>query len=171
MKLKGKLKDVSYNKTGKPRITLELERYLDVNQINDIEEEDLLNIKISNARKSRTLEQNNLLWAIINDIDKNVNGVATEEGRWQLYIQGIEEVGAEYEDIIIPSTSLDIFKEAFRSLKILEEKDNQIIVRCFVGSSKFDTKQMGDLIEYFIKSASEAGLTTIDYRAEYEALF
>lgn len=70
MKLKGRLKNINYSKEGKPQITLELERYLDVNSINDIEEEDLLNIKITNARKSRTLDQNNLLWAIISDIDK-----------------------------------------------------------------------------------------------------
>lgn len=171
MKLKGKLKDINYNKIGKPRITLELERYLDINEINDINEDDLLNIKISNARKSRTLEQNNLLWAIIGDIDKKINGLPSEESRWQLYIQGIEEVGAEYEDILIPSKSLNIFKSAFRAYKVLEKKDNQILLRCFVGSSKFDTKQMGDLIDYFIKMASEAGVTIIDYRAEYERLF
>lgn len=171
MKLKGKLKNINYTIEGKPQITFELERYLDVNKIQDINNEDLLNINVSNARKSRTLDQNNLLWAIISDIDKKINGIPSEASRWELYIQGIEEVGAEFEDIEIPSKSLRIFKSAFRAYKILDEKDDRILLRCFVGSSKFDTKQMGSLIDYFLRMASEAGVTIIDYRAEFERLF
>lgn len=171
MKLKGKLKNINYSMEGKPQITFELERYLDVNKISEISEEDLLNINVSNARKSRTLDQNNLLWAIISDIDKKVNGIPSEASRWDLYIQGIEEVGAEFEDIEIPSKSLRIFKGAFRAYKILDEKDDRILLRCFVGSSKFDTKQMGDLIDFFIKKASELGITIIGYRMEYMNLF
>lgn len=171
MKLKGRLKNINYSKEGKPQITLELERYLDVNSINDIEEEDLLNIKITNARKSRTLDQNNLLWAIISDIDKKINGIPSEESRWQIYVQGIEEVGAEYEDIVIPSKSFEMFKNAFRAYKILDQRGDQILMRCFIGSSKFDTKQMGELIDFFIKRASELGITILDYRMEYMNLF
>lgn len=171
MKLKGKLKNISYDKFGKPQITLEIERYLDVNQILDIKDEDLLNIKITNARKSRTLDQNNLLWSIIGDIDQKVNGIPSEVVRWELYIQGIEAVGAEFEDVIIPRKSLNIFKNAFRAYKILDEKYDKILIRCFVGSSKFDTKQMGELIDYFIRMAASLGVTIIDYRFEYERLF
>lgn len=171
MKLKGKLKNISYNKFGKPLITLELERYLDVNRINDLPEEELLNINLSNAKDSRTLRQNNLLWAIISDIDKKINGIPSEVTRWELYIQGIEEVGAEFEDVIIPRKSLKIFKGAFRAYKVLQEQGDKILLRCFIGSSKFDTKQMGDLIDYFIKKASELGITIVDYRLEYARLF
>lgn len=171
MKVKGRIKNLNYNIEGKPQVTFELERYLDINKIYEIKEEDLLNINISNAKKSRTLDQNNLLWAIISDIDKKVNGIPSEASRWDLYIQGIEEVGAEFEDIEIPSKSLRIFKGAFRAYKILDEKNDRILLRCFVGSSKFDTKQMGNLIDYFIRMASEAGVTIIDYRAEFERLF
>lgn len=171
MKLKGRLKNLNYSLDGKPQVTFEIERYLDVNKINEIGSEDLLNVNISNARKSRTLDQNNLLWAIISDIDKKINGIPSEVTRWELYVAGIEEAGVEYQDVLIPKKSLNIFTSAFRAYKILDEKDEQIILRCYVGSSKFDTKQMGDLIDYFIKKATEVGVTIVDYRAEFERLF
>lgn len=171
MKLKGRLKNLNYSLEGKPQVTFELERYLDINKIGEIKGDDLLNINISNVRKSRTLDQNNLLWAIISDIDKKVNGIPSEISRWDLYIQGIEEAGVEFEDVIIPKKSLKIFKQAFRSYKILDEKDDKILLRCFLGSSKFDTKQMTNLIDYFLKKASEVGVTIIDYTKEFERLF
>lgn len=171
MKVKGRIKNLNYNIEGKPQVTFELERYLDINKIYEIKEEDLLNINISNAKKSRTLEQNNLLWAIISDIDKKINGIPSEISRWDLYIQGIEEAGIEYEDVLIPKKSLKIFKQAFRAYKILDEKEDKILLRCFLGSSKFDTKQMTNLIDYFLKKASELGVTIVDYKQEYERLF
>lgn len=171
MKLKGRLKNLNYSLDGKPQVTFEIERYLDVNKINEIDSEDLLNVNISNARKSRTLDQNNLLWAIISDIDKKINGIPSEVTRWELYVAGIEEAGVEYQDVLISKKSLNIFTSAFRAYKILDEKDEQIILRCYVGSSKFDTKQMGDLIDYFIKKATEVGVTIVDYKAEFERLF
>lgn len=171
MKLKGRLKNLNYSLEGKPQATFELERYLDINRIGEIEEEDLLNLNISNARKSRTLDQNNLLWAIISDIDKKINGIPSEVTRWDLYVAGIEEAGVEFQDVQIPKRSLGIFTQAFRAYKILDEKDDQILLRCYVGSSKFDTKQMGNLIDYFIKKASEVGVTIVDYKAEFERLF
>ncbi|MGF0095029.1 hypothetical protein ACQRC6_01195 [Peptoniphilus sp. SGI.035] len=171
MKVKGRLKNLNYNIEGKPQVTFELERYLDINKIYEIKEEDLLNINISKAKKSRTLDQNNLLWAIISDIDRKINGIPSEIFRWDLYIQGIEEAGIEYEDVLIPQKSLKIFKQAFRAYKILGEKEDKILLRCFLGSSKFDTKQMTNLIDYFLKKASELGVTIVDYREEYERLF
>lgn len=171
MKLKGKLTNLNYSLEGKPQATFELERYLDINRIVELEGIDLLNLNISNARKSRTLDQNNLLWAIISDIDKKINGIPSELTRWDLYVAGIEEAGVEFQDIIIPKKSLNIFKKAFRAYKILDEKENEIILRCYIGSSQFDTKQMGDLIEYFIKKATDIGVTIVDYRAEFERLF
>lgn len=171
MKLKGKLTNLNYSLEGKPQATFELERYLDINRIAELEGIDLLNLNISNARKSRTLDQNNLLWAIISDIDKKINGIPSELTRWDLYVAGIEEAGVEYQDIQIPKKSLNIFKKVFRAYKILDEKDDEIILRCYVGSSQFDTKQMGDLIDYFIKKATDVGVTIVDYRAEFERLF
>lgn len=171
MKVKGRIKNLNYNIEGKPQVTFELERYLDINKIYEIKEDDLLNINISKAKKSRTLDQNNLLWAIISDIDKKINGIPSEISRWDLYIQGIEEAGVEFEDVLIPKKSLKIFKQAFRAYKILDEKEDKILLRCFLGSSKFDTKQMSNLIDYFLKKASELGVTTVDYKQEFERLF
>ena len=107
MKLKGKLTNLNYSLDGKPQATFELERYLDINKIGELNGIDLLNLSISNARKSRTLDQNNLLWAIISDIDKKINGIPSELTRWELYVAGIEEAGVEFQDIQIPKNSLN----------------------------------------------------------------
>ena len=171
MELRGEIKGISYNLEGKPLITFEIDRMADVNDIPTLQKDEKLKIKISKQGSNRTVYQNNLMWGIIAEIDRVENGIPTEEGRWDIYTLGIENMGIEYEDYLIPKAALKAIKKGFRATRVLENYGDDVLVRCFVGSSRFNKSQMADLIEYFISYASELGVTLSDYRDEYNNLF
>ena len=150
MELRGEVNSISYNMQGKPLITFEIDRMADVNNIATLQKDEKLKIKISKQGSNRTLYQNNLMWGIISEIDRVENGIPTEEGRWDIYTYGIEYMGIEYEDYLIPKAALKAIKKGFRATRVIEDMGEQLQVRCFVGSSRFNKSQMADLIEYFI---------------------
>ena len=171
MELRGEIKGISYNMQGKPLITFEIDRMADVNNISTLEKDEKLKIKITKQGSNRTVYQNNLMWGIIAEIDRAENGVPTEEGRWGIYTYGIEYMGIEYEDYLIPKAALKAIKKGFRATRVIEDMGEQLQVRCFVGSSRFNKSQMADLIEYFIRYAGELNIPLADYRSQYEELF
>lgn len=171
MDLRGTIQDISFSFTGEPLVTFKLNRTAATNEILDYDKEQPLKLKISKAGNSRTLRQNNLMWKIINDIDNGLNGYQTESGRWDIYTTGIEELGVEYEDYKIPAKSVEIFKKSFRKCRVIEEYGEEVILRCFTGSSKFNKKQMGELIDWFIRYAAELQIPIIDYRNEWNDLY
>ena len=171
MELRGEIKGISYNLAGKPLITFEIDRMADVNNILTLEKDEKLKIKISKQGSNRTVYQNNLMWGIIAEIDRAENGMPTEEGRWDIYTYGIEYMGIEYEDYLIPKAALKAIKKGFRATRVINDLGEQLQVRCFVGSSRFNKSQMGELIDYFIRYAGELNIPLVDYRNQYEELF
>ena len=115
MELRGEIKGISYNLAGKPLITLEIDRMADVNKIPTLEKDEKLKIKITKQGSNRTVYQNNLMWGIIAEIDRVENGIPTEEGRWDIYTYGIEYMGIEYEDYLIPKEALKAIKKGLIS--------------------------------------------------------
>lgn len=164
MELRGEIKGISYNLEGKPLITFEIDRMADVNNIPTLEKDEKLKIKITKQGSNRTVYQNNLMWGIIAEIDRTENGIPTEEGRWNIYTYGIEYMGIEYEDYLIPKEALKAIKKGFRATRVIEEYEDKYQVRCFVGSSRFNKTQMGELIDYFIRYAGELNIPLTDYR-------
>lgn len=171
MELRGIVKELAYNNAGKPIIKLEIDRLADVNNVRNLKIDERYKIRLNQQGNNRTLEQNNLLWGIIADIDKKQNGVGTETGRWDLYTYGIEQMGIEYDDYLIPANAIEIMRSGCRALRILEDLGDFLMVRCFTGSSKFNKAQMGELIDYYLRMASDLGIPLVDYREQYNELF
>lgn len=128
-------------------------------------------IKVLKDGQGRTLRQNNLMWKIISEIDKGMNGVESEDGRWEIYTLGIEMLGVEYQDFQITEKALDFFKKNFRRCRVIQENGDKMIIRCYTGSSKFNKQQMGELIDWFINYASKLRIPVMQYRDEWEMLF
>ena len=171
MDLRGNIQEITFSNIGEPILRIKLNRTARVNDVINYEENEPVKLKITKAGNSRTLEQNNLLWAIISDIDKGLNAIPTETGRWDIYTIGIEELGVEYEDYKLPRQSVDMVRKAFRKCRVIEEYGNDVVLRCFVGSSKFNKKQMGELIDWFIRYAGKMQIPIRDYIDDWKYLF
>ena len=160
----GKVQSIAYSMSGKPLITLELDRVRDVNEIHKLNTSDPCSIKIKD-HNGRSNQQNNYMWAIIADIDIAENEEPTEDGRWEIYTYGIEAAGVDYEDYLIPKGAVKIIKTSWRASRILAEYDDgTVVIRCFTGSSEFNKKEMGELIDWFLRYAAKHGIPIQDYR-------
>ena len=147
MKIKGKLKrcsqhsisfDIPYN--------VELELGKDYT------------LEIKPYKSSRSLEQNNLLWGIIQQISDETGNEPMD-----IYIDALEQANAKYEWIGALPEAEDSLKKVFRAVKpvgtFTSPKGVEMVTfKCWIGSSKFDTAEMTKLIDYLITVANELNI-------------
>lgn len=105
-------------------------------------------------KSKRSIEQNKLMWEIINRIAKETNN-----DEWEIYCLGLEKANCKSEYLMVLPAAYETIKKTFRAVKICEHREyngkDMLIVKAFVGSSKFDVNEMNELIEFFIRTASE----------------
>lgn len=140
--------------------------------LNDLKSGEDYFIEIKNVRKSRTLNQNALLWELIGQICEAENGNKAETE--DIYIQLIEESGASVDFLMtLPECEEDL-KKVFRVVKAVDKREykgkEMIIFKCFVGSSNFDTKQMSILIDKTIERAERDGLEIEYYKEQFQEI-
>lgn len=147
MKIQGKLKRCSHNV-----ITFELPYNVSLELGKDY------NIDIKPYKSSRSLEQNALLWGLIQQISDE-----TGNDPMDVYVSALENANAKFEWLYgLPETE-ERLKKVFRAVKpmgtCLSPKGKEMIAfKCWVGSSKFDTKEMTKLIDYVMRIASELNI-------------
>ena len=115
-------------------------------------------------KKDRSGQQNALLWALIHEIDKAMNGYTSKQGEEELYLQLIEEANIKPEFIMALPEVVDRFRKtsSFRVVQEVERREykgkEMVVLKCFPGSSKFTTDEMSDFIEATKRYASESGI-------------
>lgn len=125
-------------------------------------------VTIIKQRKGRTLAQNRYLWELLGQISVAENGNTSEDVN--IYCQLIEQCGAKCEYMLVPSEE-DVVKRlmrVYRAVKVLQARpyNGKVMwmVKCFYGSSKMDTKEMGMLIDKAIERAEADGIDTDPWR-------
>ena len=124
---------------------------------------ELLDVTIKKHRKKRTLTQNAYLWAISDEIAKVINSTAKE-----VYRMGVKHVGV-FEDLPIKEECVSRFLISWEHNGdgwIAEEKresklDGYKVIRCYYGSSVYNTKEMARLVDYIVEEAKELGIETM----------
>lgn len=127
------------------------------NLTNTLEEGKRYNVDFKKYYSNRSLEQNRLMWSIIRRIAKE-----TDNDEWSIYIKGLEKSDCLSEYLMILPETLESIEKSFRAVKVCDNRiyngKVMLVVKVFIGSSKFDTEEMTNLIEYFIRLASEFGV-------------
>lgn len=127
------------------------------NLTNTLEEGKRYNVDFKKYYSNRSLEQNRLMWSIIRRIAKE-----TDNDEWSIYIKGLEKSDCLSEYLMILPETLSTLEKSFRAVKVCDNRiyngKEMLVVKVFIGSSKFDTEEMTNLIEYFIRLASEFGV-------------
>lgn len=125
-------------------------------------------LDIKERRNNRTLAQNRYLWELIGQIAMKENGhkADTED----IYMQLLESAGAKCEFFEITEEAVDRFAKLadIRFLRIVQRRfrngTHTVMCKCFYGSSKMDTKEMGILIDKTIERAEADGIDTDAWR-------
>ena len=126
-------------------------------------------IDIKPVRDKRTLDQNRLMWALLNKLaialSGDTPGGVTAE---QCYLDMLAEFGAEVETWQVPCKALPVLRRAYRVVQVVDLLDkDRCIVRLGLGSSNFDRQQMRDFIDRIFDRLSEAGVDDADTTQQY----
>lgn len=121
-----------------------------------------LQVEIKPYKSQRSLEQNRLLWALLgkmaNALSGNKRKVSTEE----CYCAMLEEANVSCDYILALPEAEAMLKKTFRVVQKIDERvvngKTLNMYRYYIGSSKFDTKEMTELIEATLDKLAELGI-------------
>ena len=104
--------------------------------------------------KNRSLDSNRMFWGILQKIAEE-----TDKDLMDLYITLLEQSNAKYEFLLVLPETIEELKKVFRAVKVLEYRDyngkQMAVIKAYIGSSKFNTKEMKKLIDKALQMASE----------------
>lgn len=126
-------------------------------------------IDIRPVKNKRTLDQNRLMWALLNRLALALSG-GTPGGvtAEQCYLDLLGEFGAEVETWRVPVKALPALRRAYRVVQVVEVLDGgYCMARLGLGSSHFNRQQMHDFIERIFDRLAEAGVDDADTTEQY----
>lgn len=163
MKTIAEIDRLSYERTGDVLLTLRIAQGDGKRQAEELPADAPLAVDICPVKSRRSLEQNKFMWALIAEIDRARNGGRAAD-EWAVYVEALERAGAKFEYIACLTTAEEMLKKAFRAVKYVKPfeggKGEMGVYKCFYGSSKMNTKEMGELIETILDMAAEEGINT-----------
>ena len=161
MRLKGKINDVVKNSKGDVIVSFAIENYTTRDILDSLNEKETYSIEIKQWKDKRTIDQNSLLWALISEIDKTINGVATPDSEMAIYISGLLKAGAKYTTMVVDKNAETILREKFRAIQFLHnfaKDDNYGVYRVYYGSSKMTKEEFALLIDAIKQLGYECGI-------------
>lgn len=159
MKVLAKKEAIYKDKEGNSLLVLKIPNYRHQMEIEDLEEEILYSLEIKKARGARSNEQNRLMWALLSEIDKKVNGERSNDS-WQIYLNALLRAGCKVDYIVARLDMEKALKRSFRGVEYVREakEEGYGIYRVYLGSSHFNKKEMSLLIETVLDMAEEADI-------------
>lgn len=114
-------------------------------------------ITIKEYRKSRSIDANALLWACIGELS-----TAIKSDKWSVYLELLKRYG-KYVYVCVPPGKAEDVKKQWReceeigTVDINGRKATQLL--CYFGSSTYDSKEFGELLDGVVSEMREVGLT------------
>lgn len=133
-----------------------------VNALKDVTEGVEMEVTIRPKRKKRSLDANAYLWVLLDKIAQMIRSTKLE-----VYRELIRDVGV-FDYILIPTKAAAGFVKTWNERGdgwIAETEESKIKgttkIKCYYGSSTYDTKQMSRLIDEAVYQATELGIETM----------
>lgn len=157
-----------YDDDGECYITLHVYGISDREIVKEMEKGTPYRFKATEIKSKRTLEQNAYLWAIIHEIAKARDGeLANTESDLEVYCQILKRADAKSVDFVIDKEVLKDIKTKFRAVEVLTTYTDKLMVRAYIGSSKFDKAEFGKLLDFALEIAEQEGIDTRPYDTGY----
>lgn len=161
MRLKGKLSDVVKNSKGDVIVSFAIENYTTRDVLDNLKEQETYSIEIKQWKDKRTLDQNSLLWKLISEIDKKINGIATPDSEMSIYISALLKAGAKYTTMVVDKKAEMMLREKFRAVQFLHnfaKDENYGVYRVYYGSSKMTKEEFALLMDAIKQIGYECGV-------------
>lgn len=146
------------NHFNKPYLALEIPEREMIDWLKVNETRLPMDIDIKIKRKKRSIDSNSLFWKIADEVAIAL-GITKEE----VYQKIVHEVGV-FSDVAIKNDAVTNFVSGWKAKGLgwftepLGKNDKYTVIRCYHGSSSYDSKQMSRLIDSVMEEAKELGL-------------
>lgn len=156
--------------TGKPILTLRLNEDAEaISCYEELKSAEILSIKISKYREKRSLNANAYFWKLCGELAKKLSNEKVRYTKEDIYIKAIKEVGVYKDFVGLSQADAKTLRHAWELLGtgwITEQVDfmpdgENVIVRCYYGSSQYNTKQMSRLISNTVQDCQAVGINTM----------
>ncbi len=127
-----------------------------------------LDIKISKHREKRSVNSNDYCWQLCSKLAEALSNEKVRYTKDDIYRKAIKETGIYKDFRDLSSADAKTLRAAWEMLGtgwITEQVDympdgENVIVRCYYGSSKYNKKQMGRLIDGIVQDCKAVGIET-----------
>ena len=141
--------------TGKWSVSFDIDRPEDIPQGE-------LDLTIKPYKPKRSLSANAYLWVLVGKLaDKT--GLPPDE----IYRNAIRAVGIS-QLMVVNARAVSTIDHVWQAYglgwfteRVDEDKDGEVILRCYYGSSSYDRKQMAALIDYIVQDCKAMGIETL----------
>jgi len=127
----------------------------------DVELDKEYTLELREVKNKRTLQQNKYMWALIHEI---AHHESINQDEVEIYSLALEEANAKYIYLLGTPEVQDELKKNFRAVRVVrptvENGKEFIVYKCFIGTSKMDTKEMTKVVDIIVAWANELGIET-----------
>lgn len=156
MEVTGRFDSASLSLDGKLRITFEIsDKDKALQEIDAIKDVDKLTIAAKKQRAKRSLDANAYFWLLCDRMAKRLNS-----DKWTIYLLQLSKYGV-FADLAVDPEAVPLLKSKFRYVETLAASDEVMRVRCYFGSSTYNTQEMSDLINGTVSDANGLGVDTM----------
>lgn len=121
--------------------------------------------EVKEPKSLRSLNQNKMLWNLVHKIAK-AQGQTDNE----VYCACLERADALSDYLISAYDMEDALRKSFRGVRFVRKQDVNgkecNIYKVYIGSSKMDTKEMGELLDVALQISAELGIPMME--VDYE---
>ena len=119
---------------------------------------------IKEKREKRSLDANSYAWTLMDKIAKHQSIHSSKD---EIYLRMLEKYGV-FVYISVSEIAINSLRKIFRIVyprgTVVEDMNGITCIlrrcQCYVGSSKYDTKEMSDFIDGIVSEAQELGIET-----------
>lgn len=168
--LSGQIKDFALDfRTGKATLTLTInEKQSAMNMYDELNAAEKLSFKIDKYREKRSLDANSYFWLLAGKLAEVLSDEKVKYTKEDIYRNAIKEIGVYKDFQGLSPTDAKTLRHAWEMLGtgwLTEQVDympdgDNVIVRCYYGSSQYNTKQMSRLIDNIVQDCEAAGVET-----------
>ena len=170
MKLVGSKVIYTQDDEGNLTVSLTIPRDMYQNQANarkvvqGLKQADLISCELKVNEKSRSYEQNRLLWEIIGRISEHENGTRRTTETWRIYGSLLVRANIKYTEVRAFVKAKELLEQSFRAVVEVPNSTKETtqgesrLYWVFYGSSTYTTKEMTNLIECAMDWAGELGV-------------
>ncbi len=155
--------------TGKATLTLSINETQEVKSCFDkLHKAEKISIKISEYREKRSLDANAYMWVLCTKLAEERSKDGVKVTKEDVYREEIKDLGIyrDYNDLPLPEAkTLQTAWEMLGTGWVTEQVDfgpdgKNVTIRCYYGSSQYNTKQMSRLIDNIVQDCQAIGIET-----------